>query len=61
MQNKEFSELRKMWGGGKCDHTNLAKEYYLGTSTGDYCCTACGECGPGSDWVNKETKDDKSK
>lgn len=27
----------------KCDHPELDKEYYLGTHTGDYICTTCGE------------------
>jgi hypothetical protein len=27
----------------KCSHPELDKEYYLGSSTGDWVCTTCGE------------------
>ncbi|MBS1506051.1 MAG: hypothetical protein JSS79_05335 [Bacteroidetes bacterium] len=27
----------------KCTHPELDKEYYLGSSTGDWVCTTCGE------------------
>jgi len=27
----------------KCSHPELDKEYYLGSDTGDYVCTTCGE------------------
>ncbi|MCX1900736.1 hypothetical protein JDV57_24290 [Escherichia coli] len=38
----------------KCSHSNLEKEYYLGSATGDYKCLDCGEVGFGKDWPEKE-------
>ncbi|WP_276735047.1 hypothetical protein [Bacillus sp. (in: firmicutes)] len=49
MQMSEASELRIAWkekGNPPCDHPNRPdKEYYLGTSTGDYVCSICGYSG----------------
>ena len=39
----EDKRLREKWGGGPCNHPELAKEYDRGMSTGDYICTTCGE------------------
>ena len=47
IQMKEALELRKRWkeiGNKPCDHPGeLVKEYDLGTATGDYVCSKCGE------------------
>lgn len=46
MQMDEASQLRKEWkaqGNKECNHPTITKEYYLGTSTGDYVCTTCGQ------------------
>lgn len=48
---KEAKELRKDWAEkvkrgdveDNCTHPNTAKEYYLGSKTGDSICTNCGE------------------
>ena len=61
MQLKKAQELKKRWGNKPCDHSSLEKEYYLGTATGDYICTDCGESGPGSDWPNKQSKPNTKK
>ncbi|WP_407527738.1 hypothetical protein [Vibrio parahaemolyticus] len=37
-----------------CTHSNLSKEYYLGTATGDFVCDDCGESGFGRDWPKRE-------
>lgn len=50
MQMQEARNLRAKWGGKACNHSELEKEYDLGTATGDYVCTKCGESGMGSDW-----------
>lgn len=46
IQMNEANELRKRWeemGNKPCNHPSKTKEYYLGTATGDYICTKCGE------------------
>ena len=43
MQVSEAAQLRKAWGKKPCLHPELDKEYYLGSQTGDYVCTTCGE------------------
>lgn len=43
MQLKEAKKLRENWHGGECKHLERVKEYDLGTDTGDYVCTKCGE------------------
>ena len=45
MQTSKAKELQKQWGDKPCNHPELAKEYYLGSDTGDYVCTTCGEIG----------------
>jgi hypothetical protein len=53
MQTSESMALMKAWeerGNPPCDHPQLDKEYYLGSATGDYVCTTCGEQRPGSGW-----------
>lgn len=42
MQSSEAKQLRKDWGKKECNHPFFAKEYYLGTQTGDHICTVCG-------------------
>lgn len=54
MQANEAAKLRARWGGKPCDHPQVMKEYDLGTATGDYVCTTCGEAGWGRDWPEKE-------
>ena len=53
MQAEKAAELRTIWGKKPCDHPALDKEYYLGSATGDYVCTQCGEANIGSDWNKK--------
>lgn len=43
IQTKDAVVLRRAWGGKPCSHPSLAKEYYLGTDTGDFVCVQCGE------------------
>ena len=50
----DAAALRKKWGDKPCEHPKLMKEYYLGSQTGDYICTTCGQEGWGRDW-NKAT------
>ena len=59
IQLKEANELRKRWkklGNKSCDHTTREKEYHLGTVTGDYICTQCGE----AFWEDKNIEDNKN-
>jgi hypothetical protein len=58
MQSEAAAELRRAWGGKPCDHPNITREYYLGSATGDYVCTTCGETRWGDDW-NAKPKPDK--
>lgn len=51
MQMEEAQQLRDRWAGGTCDHPVLEKERHLGTATGDYVCTNCGEARWGSNWA----------
>ena len=50
MQSERAKELQRTWGDQPCDHPHLEKEYELGSATGDYVCTRCGESRWGSDW-----------
>lgn len=43
IQESDAVRLRNNWKGGECEHPSFAKEYYLGSSTGDYICDACGK------------------
>ncbi|MGW2010831.1 hypothetical protein [Streptomyces nigrescens] len=46
MQMDEAEKLRRAWaakGSPPCDHPTKAKEYHLGSATGDKVCTTCGE------------------
>ena len=46
MQADKAKQLRDAWaaqGSSPCDHPELAKEYILGSNTGDKVCTTCGE------------------
>lgn len=58
MQTKEAEKLRRAWGNKPCDHTNLDKEYYLGSATGDYVCVTCGKSDVGSSWNQQEGPDE---
>jgi hypothetical protein len=42
LQMNKAAALRKAWGDKPCDHPSFAKEYHLGTATGDKVCTQCG-------------------
>lgn len=42
MKRKQALALREAWGGGPCDHPELAREYDKGVRTGHYVCTRCG-------------------
>lgn len=56
MQAEEEKALRQAWikkGSPLCDHSKLAREYYLGSNTGDYVCTICGEVNPVSGWPER--------
>lgn len=57
MDMKEAADLRAKWNGAPCKHTELVKEFYSGTPTGDYVCAECGATGWGKDWVDKEAKE----
>ncbi len=54
MQMSEAAELRRKWkeknGNAICSHPDIEKEYYLGSHTGDYVCTTCGE----THWTREE-------
>ncbi|MCL2484373.1 MAG: hypothetical protein FWD89_04795 [Firmicutes bacterium] len=43
MQVREAMALQKAWGDKPCSHPRFEKEYNLGSQTGDYVCTTCGE------------------
>ncbi len=43
IQHDKADKLAKLWEGGDCSHV-WEKEFYLGTRTGDYRCSICGEC-----------------
>jgi hypothetical protein len=48
---REAKERRRIWGGKPCSHPELEQERDdIGTSTGDYVCTRCGEARWGSHW-----------
>lgn len=42
IQMDDAEKLRKNWGDKPCDHPRTAKEYHLGSQTGDRICTTCG-------------------
>lgn len=51
MKMSEAKALKMRWGNKPCDHPFLKNERdEIGTSTGDYVCTTCGEVGWGSKW-----------
>ncbi|MCE0759094.1 hypothetical protein LWH94_07740 [Marinobacter sp. G11] len=54
MQLKEAKNLNEKNQEPDCQHTNLSKEYYLGSATGDYVCTNCGKSGHGREWVDNK-------
>ncbi len=53
MKMEEAAKLKKESNGSPCDHSHVVKEIYLGSPTGDYACTQCGESGWGSSWANE--------
>ena len=53
MQQKDAIKLKDDRGDEPCSHPSLEKEYELGTATGDYVCTSCGESRAGSAWNKK--------
>jgi hypothetical protein len=42
MQIDDAKRIRESFGDGPCTHPEFAKEYYLGSHTGDYVCKRCG-------------------
>ncbi|MGI2068624.1 hypothetical protein [Shewanella baltica] len=50
MQLKKAQKISSQNDNMPCDHPNLSKEYHLGSATGDYVCTACGESRFGRNW-----------
>jgi hypothetical protein len=42
MKRKRALELQQEWGEKPCDHPSFAKEYDMGTRTGNFICTQCG-------------------
>lgn len=54
MQLEKAKKLKTEWGDKHCEHPDLAKEYHLGSATGDFVCTTCGEAGSGRNWVERE-------
>ncbi|WP_338338364.1 KTSC domain-containing protein [Xanthomonas citri pv. bilvae] len=46
-------KFRQAWGDKPCDHSYIEKEYRLGSKTGEYVCTQCGEEKEGLDWNRK--------
>jgi hypothetical protein len=43
MQSSDAKRKRDSWGDKPCKHSNFVKEYILGSQTGDYICTTCGQ------------------
>jgi len=43
MQYEEAERLRNEWHGKPCKHEDVEREYHLGSHTGDYVCTKCGQ------------------
>ncbi|MPY25150.1 hypothetical protein [Shewanella sp. YLB-07] len=39
-----------------CRHTNLSKEYHLGSATGDFICDECKKAGFGRNWPEQARK-----
>lgn len=60
IQNKEARKISESWQGGKCEHTTVEKEYYLGAATGDYICVKCGAAGSSRDWPERGRQKDQS-
>ncbi len=50
MQDNEAINLSRQWKGGKCIHSHIEAEFHLGSRTGDYVCTTCGEARAGKGW-----------
>lgn len=50
MQMLAAAKLRQAWGDKPCEHPHIEQEYHLGSNTGEYVCTQCGEAKEGSDW-----------
>jgi hypothetical protein len=57
MQLDDAVALKKAWGNKPCDHPDYEKEYFNGTSTGDYVCTTCGR----AVWGRPEKEDEEEK
>ena len=59
MQMKEARALQKRWGKKPCDHPEIVQEHDLGSATGDYVCTTCGQSRYGNDWNDRERENKK--
>lgn len=55
MQMDSAIALNKRWKGKSCEHPHLEKEYHLGSQTGDYVCTTCGEAFSNRSYARQET------
>lgn len=53
MQNVEEKDIPD------CSHSNLSKEYHLGSATGDYVCDDCGKSGFGRNWPEYSKKQEQ--
>jgi hypothetical protein len=54
VQMTQAAKIRKAWeaaGSPPCSHPDADREYYLGSSTGDYVCTTCGEIFTRDEWL----------
>jgi hypothetical protein len=60
MQLNEARELQRMRRGIPCKHHEIEKEYHLGTDTGDYVCTTCGQAGWGNKWNEDQSEPEMS-
>lgn len=57
----EAKVLRMSWGNKPCEHPFLEIERdEIGTSTGDYVCTTCGQARLGSDWNDPKHENTKN-
>lgn len=43
MQNDEARRLRQEWGTKPCLHPSIESEFFLGTRTGEFNCSTCGQ------------------
>jgi len=54
IQTDRATQIRRAWeaaGSPPCSHPDADKEYYLGSSTGDYICLSCGDIFSSNEWL----------